>query len=44
MFNMQSQSGVSKRQAKKLDAKDRWKQAKERLAGTQKPTRHRLPF
>jgi hypothetical protein len=41
---MQSQSGISKRQAKKQDTKDKKRQAKERFEGTQTQIRHVLPF
>jgi hypothetical protein len=41
---MQSQSGISKRRAKKHDAKDRRRQAKERFVGTQRQIRHGLAF
>jgi hypothetical protein len=40
---MQSQSGISKRQAKKQDTKDQW-QAKERFEGRQRQIGHGLPF
>jgi hypothetical protein len=37
---MQSQSGISKRQAKKQDTKDQQWQAQERFEGTQRQIRH----
>jgi hypothetical protein len=39
-----SQSGISKRKAKKHDTIGRQRQAKEWFAGTQRQIRHRLPF
>jgi hypothetical protein len=44
VFNMQSQSSISKRQAKKQDTKDQQWQAKELFEGTLRQTRHGLPF
>jgi hypothetical protein len=41
---MQSPPGISKRQAKKRDTKDRRRQAKERFKVTQRQVRHGLPF
>jgi hypothetical protein len=41
---MQSQSGISKRQAKRHDAKDRRQKAKELSVETQRQIRHGLPF
>ena len=41
---MQLQSGISKRQAKKHDAKDRRQQAKDRFVEMQRRIRHSLPF
>jgi hypothetical protein len=41
---MQSQSRISKRQAKKQDTKDQQWQAQERFEGTQRQIRHGLPF
>jgi hypothetical protein len=41
---MQSQSRISKRQAKKLDTKDRRRQTKERFEGTQRQIWHGLLF
>jgi hypothetical protein len=40
ILNMQPQSGIFKRQAKRHDAKDRWRQAKERYVERQRQIRH----
>jgi hypothetical protein len=44
VLNMQPQSGISKRQAKKLDTKDRRRQARDRFEATQRQIRHSLLF
>jgi hypothetical protein len=41
---MQSQSGISKRQAKKSDTKDRRQKARGLFLETQRQIRHGLPF